>query len=53
MDERDDYADGDAKRGRGSPLLTLTLVAAIVAAVFLAGYLALIAIAYFVFGIPQ
>ncbi len=53
MGEREDYAEGDTRRRRGSPLLTLALVAAIVAAVFLAGYLALIAIAYFVFGIPE
>lgn len=52
MDERDDYDDQPGWQ-RGSPLLTLILIAAIVVAVFLAGYLVLIAIAYFAFGIPQ
>lgn len=41
--EHRDYADQPGQH-RGSPLLTLILIAAIVVAVFLAGYLALIAL---------
>jgi hypothetical protein len=51
--ELDDYADGDAKHGPGSPLLTLAKVAAAVAGLFLALYLALVAIFYLALGVPQ
>jgi uncharacterized protein involved in exopolysaccharide biosynthesis len=41
--EHDDYGDQPGRKRR-SPLLTLILIAAFVVAVFLAGYLALIAL---------
>jgi uncharacterized protein involved in exopolysaccharide biosynthesis len=51
MGEQDDYADQPGRQRR-SPPLTLILIAAVVVAVFLAGYLALIALVEFLKPFP-